>query len=109
MAKPSTRSSRPASAPGAADNPQARSDEVAEAEEESGVADELSFREAQTALELCLAQLQDQDLDVETMADLYRRAQTYADRCDAVLRQVEQEVMQWDPAQPDSAPTPYAP
>jgi exodeoxyribonuclease VII small subunit len=82
---------------------------VAEAEEESGVADELSFREAQTALELCLAQLQDQDLDVETMADLYRRAQTYADRCDAVLRQVEQEVMQWDPAQPDSGPTPYAP
>jgi exodeoxyribonuclease VII small subunit len=109
MAKPSTRSSRPASAPDAADNPQARRAEVAEAQEETNVADELSFREAQTALELCLAQLQDQDLDVETMADLYRRAQTYADRCDAVLRQVEQEVMQWDPAQPDSAPTPYAP
>lgn len=73
------------------------------------VADGLSFREAQTALELCLAQLQDQDLDVETMADLYRRAQTYADRCEAVLRQVEQEVMQWDPSQQESPPTPYTP
>ncbi|KEF42087.1 MAG: hypothetical protein ER33_07605 [Cyanobium sp. CACIAM 14] len=76
---------------------------------EAQQADELSFREAQTALELCLAQLQDQDLDVETMADLYRRAQTYADRCEIVLRRVEQEVMQWDPSHHESEPTPYAP
>ncbi len=73
------------------------------------VAQDLSFREAQTALELCLAQLQDQDLDVESMADLYRRALAYAERCEAVLAQVEQQVMQWDPGQPELAPTPYVP
>jgi exonuclease VII small subunit len=43
------------------------------------------------------------------MADLYRRAQHYADRCEAVLHQVEQEVMQWDPVEQDPSPTPYAP
>jgi exodeoxyribonuclease VII small subunit len=73
------------------------------------VAQDLSFREAQTALELCLAQLQDQDLDVEAMADLYRRALAYAERCEAVLARVEQQVMQWDPGQPELAPTPYTP
>ena len=73
------------------------------------VAEELSFRESQTALELCLAQLQDQELDVEAMADLYRRALAYADRCAAVLQQVEQQVMQWDPNQPEHPPTPYSP
>ncbi len=100
MAKRSSSSSPPA--PAEADVQPTRAPDAE-------VADGLSFREAQTALELCLAQLQDQDLDVETMADLYRRAQTYADRCEAVLRQVEQEVMQWDPSQQESAPTPYMP
>ncbi len=79
------------------------------AAEGNDVAQDLSFREAQTALELCLAQLQDQDLDVESMADLYRRALAYAERCEAVLAQVEQQVMQWDPGQPELAPTPYTP
>lgn len=73
------------------------------------VAKDLSFRESQTALELCLAQLQDEELDVESMADLYRRALAYAERCESVLQQVEQQVMQWDPSQPDLAPTPYTP
>ncbi|WP_254992147.1 exodeoxyribonuclease VII small subunit [Cyanobium sp. N5-Cardenillas] len=73
------------------------------------MAKDLSFRESQTALELCLAQLQDEELDVESMADLYRRALAYAERCESVLQQVEQQVMQWDPSQPDLAPTPYAP
>lgn len=72
-------------------------------------AEELSFRESQMALELCLAQLQDQELDVEAMADLYRRALAYADRCESVLQQVEQQVMQWDPNQPERPPTPYTP
>ncbi|MCP9797279.1 exodeoxyribonuclease VII small subunit [Cyanobium sp. Lug-B] len=80
-----------------------------EEDDGSGVAQGLSFREAQTALELCLAQLQDQDLDVEAMAGLYRRALAYAERCEAVLARVEQQVMQWDPGQPDLAPTPYTP
>jgi exodeoxyribonuclease VII small subunit len=71
--------------------------------------EDLSFRQAQTALELSLAQLQASDLDVEAMADLYRRAQGYADRCEALLQQVEQEVMQWDPAQPDQPPRSFEP
>jgi exodeoxyribonuclease VII small subunit len=110
MAKPSSRSGPSASPP-----------EPAAHDEDSGVgtgsrgatgnggASALSFREAQTALELCLAQLQDQDLDVEAMADLYQRALAYAERCEAVLARVEQQVMQWDPGQPDLAPTPYTP
>ena len=88
MARPTPRSSPPPAAP---------------------VAEELNFRESQTALELCLAKLQDQELDVEAMADLYRRALAYAERCASVLEQVEQQVMQWDPSQPELAPTPYAP
>ncbi len=87
----------------------AKPDEAAEGNDVNDVAQDLSFREAQTALELCLAQLQDQDLDVEAMADLYRRALAYAERCEAVLARVEQQVMQWDPSQPELAPTPYAP
>lgn len=63
--------------------------------------EDLSFRQAQAALELTLAHLQASDLDVEALADLYRRAQGYADRCEALLQQVEQEVMQWEPSQPD--------
>jgi exodeoxyribonuclease VII small subunit len=78
-------------------------------EPDSQNADDLSFRQAQTALELCLAQLQAQDLDVEVMSDLYRRAQTYADRCEAVLQQVEQDVKQWDAAQEESPPQVYIP
>lgn len=69
----------------------------------------LSFRQAQAALELCLARLQDSDLDVEAMADLYRQALAYSQRCETVLQQVEQDVMQWDPERPDAAPEPFAP
>jgi exodeoxyribonuclease VII small subunit len=43
------------------------------------------------------------------MASLYQRAQAYADRCEALLRQVEQEVMQWDPQHPDQPPGPLQP
>ena len=53
---------------------------------------DLNFREAQTALELCLAQLQANDLDVEVMATLHRRAQAYAQHCVQLLEKVEQEV-----------------
>lgn len=69
----------------------------------------LSFRQAQAALELCLARLQDSDLDVEAMADLYRQALAYSQRCETVLEQVEQDVMQWDPERPDAPPEPFAP
>lgn len=56
----------------------------------------LSFNEARTALELAMAQLQSSDLEVEQMADLYRRAEAYADRCQSVLESVEQNVIEWE-------------
>ncbi|WP_411877037.1 exodeoxyribonuclease VII small subunit [Vulcanococcus limneticus] len=57
----------------------------------------LSYQEARTALELALAKLQSSELEVEDMAGLYRRAQAYAERCETVLQQVEQDVIEWDP------------
>lgn len=66
---------------------------------------QFSYGEARTALELALARLQSSDLEVEEMAGLYRRAQAYAARCEAVLQQVEQDVIQWD-AQTLSPPAP---
>jgi len=100
MARTSPRSSPP---------PQDPSEAPSDPPSAANVAEDLSFRESQTALELCLAQLQDEELDVELMADLYRRALGYAERCESVLQLVEQEVMQWDPTQPELAPKPYAP
>jgi exodeoxyribonuclease VII small subunit len=67
----------------------------------------LSFRDAQTALELTLAELQAADLDIEEMTSLYKRARSYAERCELVLQRVEQEVQQWDPEQPENPPQPY--
>ena len=68
---------------------------------------DLNFREAQTALELCLAQLQDSDLEVEAMATLHRRAQAYANHCVQLLEKVEQEVQIWDPERPEHPAQPY--
>jgi len=56
----------------------------------------LSYQEARMALELAMAQLQASDLEVEEMAGLYQRAEAFAQRCEAVLEGVEQEVIQWD-------------
>lgn len=67
---------------------------------------DLSYSEAQTALELALAQLQANDLPVETMAELYQRARGYADRCEQLLNQVEQSINLWDPEQSETAPRP---
>ena len=75
---------------------------------EEGFGD-LTFREARTALDLTLAELQSSQLDVEAMAALHRRALRYLERCEAVLQQVEQDVMQWDPADPDADPEPFTP
>jgi exodeoxyribonuclease VII small subunit len=61
-----------------------------------GGATDLSYSQAHTALELVLAELQANDLDVEAMTGLYRRGQAYAQRCEAILDQVEQEVLLWD-------------
>ena len=73
-----------------------------------GVLD-LNFREAQTALELCLAQLQASDLEVEAMATLHRRAQAYANHCVQLLEKVEQDVQIWDPDHPEQPTQPYQP
>ncbi|MBM5806306.1 MAG: exodeoxyribonuclease VII small subunit [Cyanobacteria bacterium M_surface_10_m2_179] len=59
---------------------------------------QLSYQEAHTALELAMAQLQSSDLEVEEMAGLYQRAEAYAQRCQAVLEGVEQQVIEWDPS-----------
>ncbi|MEI6031097.1 MAG: exodeoxyribonuclease VII small subunit [Synechococcaceae cyanobacterium ELA739] len=83
--------------------------EQAPQEPQEDISGELSYREAQAALELCLAQLQASDLDIEAMAGLYERAQSFANRCEYLLDQVEQEVMQWDPEQPDAPAQPYQP
>ena len=56
---------------------------------------DLSYIEAHTALQLTLAALQATDLDVEAMTRLYRQARAYMERCEAVLTNVEQEVMLW--------------
>jgi exodeoxyribonuclease VII small subunit len=71
--------------------------------------DDLNFREAQTALELCLAQLQASDLEVEAMASLHRRAQAYVNHCVHLLEKVEQEVQIWDPESPEQPAQPYQP
>lgn len=71
--------------------------------------DDLNFREAQTALELCLAQLQASDLEVEAMATLHRRAQAYVNHCVHLLEKVEQEVQIWDPERPEQPAHPYQP
>lgn len=85
----------------------AKTDTIAEAERDEEI-NALNFRQARTALDLVLAQLQASDLEVEAMATLVRQAQRYADRCEAVLRQVEQDVMQWDAQDPESDPLPLS-
>ena len=71
------------------------------------IANDLSYAEARTALDLALAQLQATDLDVEAMAGLFQRAQSYARRCEALLADVEQQVLLWNGTAADSEPQPY--
>lgn len=61
---------------------------------------QLSYQDARTALDLAMAQLQSSDLEVEQIADLYRRAEAYAQRCQSVLESVEQQVIEWDDVRP---------
>jgi len=75
----------------------------------AGLASDLNYREARTALDLSLAELQASDLDVEAMAGLYQRAEAYAQRCELLLNQVEQEVSQWNSSDPSAAPIPFTP
>lgn len=70
----------------------------------SNSAADLSYNEAHTALQLTLAALQADDVDVEEMTGLYRQASAYLDRCNAVLAVVEQEILLWEGAQQTTAP-----
>ncbi|MEB3335143.1 MAG: exodeoxyribonuclease VII small subunit [Cyanobacteriota bacterium] len=81
----------------------------AAAKEEGASPDQLSYREAQAALEQTLVELQSDDLDVERMTEVYQRACAYADRCDDLLRSVEAQVLLWDPDQPESPLQPLQP
>ncbi len=65
---------------------------------------DLTYNEAQTALQLTLAALQANDLDVEEMTGLYRRARAYIERCEAVLTSVEQELLLWDDSNEAAGP-----
>ena len=78
-------------------------------QDDNGVAADLSYNEARTALELTLAELQSANLDVEAMAGLYQRAQAYANRCETVLDSVEQQVKLWDSSDPKAKPETYQP
>ena len=92
----SSSKTQPTRATATADNTPANTTAATETDQWMAEVDELSFQEARTALELTLAQLQAETLEVEDMAGLYRRAKAYAKRCEAVLKQVEQDVIQWD-------------
>ncbi len=72
-------------------------------------ANDLSYAEARTALDLVLAQLQATDLDVEAMAGLFQRAQSYVQRCETLLAETEQQVLLWDSSDAGSPPVPYTP
>jgi exodeoxyribonuclease VII small subunit len=69
----------------------------------------LSYHQARTAMDLAIAQLQADDLEVEQMVDLYRRALAYAERCEQVLAAVEQEVIQLDPETLTPVSSPHTP
>lgn len=71
---------------------------------EPAAAAELSYNEAQTALQLTLAALQASDVDVEAMTTLYRQARGYLERCEALLGSVEEELLLWDPERESPAP-----
>jgi exodeoxyribonuclease VII small subunit len=83
-----------------------RREQLERSEEEEWLAEtsQLSFAQSRTALDLALARLQSDELEVEEMAGLYRRAVAYANRCDQVLRQVEQEVEELDLNLDDQSP-----
>lgn len=75
----------------------------------TAAAADLTYNEAHTALQLTLAALQANDLDVEEMTGLYRRARAYIERCEAVLASVEQELLLWDDGREAAAPLPESP
>ncbi|QPN61317.1 exodeoxyribonuclease VII small subunit [Synechococcus sp. CBW1002] len=105
LSKSPKRSGRKAAEPKAAD----RRASAPKTDPSPSGAEDLSFLQSRTALELVLAELQTSDLDVEHMAALYRRGLSYIDRCEAILEDVEQEVLQWSQQDEQSEPRPFEP
>jgi|LakMenEpi03Aug12_release.lakeMendotaPanAssembly.Ray.scaffolds.fasta_scaffold1523108_1 exodeoxyribonuclease VII small subunit len=66
--------------------------------------EDLSYRQSLSALELTLAELQSNELEIETMVGLYRRAEAYLKRCESLLDDVEQEVTLWNPIEMEIGP-----
>ncbi|MFZ4805266.1 MAG: exodeoxyribonuclease VII small subunit [Synechococcus lacustris] len=66
----------------------------------------LSYAEAQGALERTLVQLQNEELEIEQLPELYAEAMVYEQRCLEVLQQVTQEIQQLDPENLSLSPLP---
>ena len=60
-------------------------------------AEQLSYEEALTALDLLLAELQNDAVPMAELQRHYIRGQVYLDHCDQLLRSAEQAVIQLDP------------
>jgi exodeoxyribonuclease VII small subunit len=89
------RSRRTSADPASADQATRHADE-SRREEAGNPAADLNYNQARAALDLILNQLQASDLDIESMVGLYQRGQAYANRCEEILEQVEQDVQLWD-------------
>lgn len=60
-------------------------------------AEELSYEEALVALDLLLAELQNDSVPIEELQRHYLRGQVYLNHCEKLLESVEQAVVQLDP------------
>ena len=57
----------------------------------------LTYEEALQAADLLLNQLQDESTPLAELQQTYQRGQIYLERCEALLQEVEQSVLQLDP------------
>ena len=60
-------------------------------------AETLNYEEALQALDLLLAKLQDESLPLSELQSSHQRAEIYLSRCERLLSETEQNVLQLDP------------
>ena len=60
-------------------------------------AEALDYEEALQALDLLLAKLQDESLPLSDLQSSHQRAEIYLSRCEQLLSETEQSVLQLDP------------
>ena len=60
-------------------------------------AEALDYEEALQALDLLLAKLQDESLPLSELQSSHQRAEIYLSRCERLLSETEQTVLQLDP------------